>query len=113
MTTKTAEEHVAETADLLQSLQASVRRLRQEAERLFAELDEKSEGDVAQGGRQLGNLEGLIRICQKVEASLVEQYNRQTGVARGGYALDLERARVEIGCRLARLRACCCETELP
>ncbi len=65
------------------------------------------DADLAGTGKQLGQLEGLIRSCQKVETSFVEQHHRQAGIAQGGYALDLVRARFEIGCRLARLRACC------
>ncbi|GHF50436.1 hypothetical protein GCM10017056_22660 [Seohaeicola zhoushanensis] len=97
----------------MESLQASVRRVRQEAERLCADLTQSSETEMAQASKQLSAVEGLIRICQKVEASLVEQHERQVGHAQGGAVLDLDGARNEIGCRLARLRACCNETELP
>lgn len=109
MTVKTAEERVADTADLLQSLHASVQRVRQDAERMCEELRATEHPDVNPASKQLSSVEGLIRTCQKVESCLVEQLARQAGVAQGGHALDLDGARKEIGCRLARLRACCNE----
>lgn len=103
----TPEEHLSETAELLQSLHDAVRRVRQQAEILLRELeDEGEDGELGHAGKQVTGVEGLIRACHKVEASLVEQYDRQAGIVQGGYALDLERARTEIGSRIARLRAC-------
>ncbi|WP_281971919.1 hypothetical protein [Ruegeria faecimaris] len=107
MTLITPEERIFQTADLLQSLETSIRGLRKAAEELRRQISAGEDADIAGAGKQLGQLEGLIRSCQKVETSLVEQHHRQAGVVQGGYALDLDRARSEIGCRLARLRACC------
>lgn len=107
MTLITPEERMSRTAELLQSLEASIRGLRQAAEDLRKQIGTGEDADLAGAGKQLGQLEGLIRSCQKVETSFVEQHHRQAGIVRGGYALDLERARFEIGCRLARLRTCC------
>ncbi len=107
MTLITPEERISRTAELLQSLEVSIRGLRQAAEDLRNQIGAGGNADLAGTSKQLGQLEGLIRSCQKVETSFVEQHHRQAGIAQGGYALDLERARAEIGCRLARLRACC------
>ncbi len=107
MTLITPEERISQTADLLQSLERSIRDLRQTAEELRQQIGAGEDADLAGASKQLGQLEGLIRSCQKVETSFVEQHHRQAGIAQRGYALDLERARFEVGCRLARLRACC------
>ncbi|MEX0318413.1 MAG: hypothetical protein AB3N21_10700 [Ruegeria sp.] len=106
MTLITPEERISRTADLLQSLETSIRGLRQAAEDLRKQIETGEDADLAGSAKQLGQVEGLIRSCQKVETSFVEHHHRQAGVAQGGYALDLEQARFEIGCRLARLRRC-------
>lgn len=107
MTLITPEERMSRTADLLQSLETSIRDLRQAAEDLRKQIGTGEDADLAGSAKQFGQLEGLIRTCQKVETSFVEQHHRQAGIAQGGYALDLDRARFEVGCRLARLRTCC------
>lgn len=106
MTLITPEERVARTADLLRSLEDSVRDLRQMAEDLKRRIEAGEDADLTGGTRQVDQLCRLIRSCQNVEERFVEQHHKQSGIARGGYALDLDAARFEIGCRLARLRAC-------
>lgn len=93
---------VQRTRDLLQSLQQSILRLRQEAEELRAQL--ACDGAEALAGTlpRIAKLEGLIRDCQKVEKTLVEQ-NDHSACDQSG--LDLAAARIEISCRLDRLRA--------
>jgi len=39
----------------------------------------------------------MVATCVKVETYLNEWRNRQVGIARGGYALDMEQARADIG----------------
>ncbi|AVO38501.1 hypothetical protein C6Y53_12920 [Pukyongiella litopenaei] len=106
MTLITPEERVSQTAELLQSLQNSIRELRQMAQDLKRQLENGEEADITGSSRQVAQTVGLIRSCQKVEECFVEQQHRQAGIARGGYALDLVQARFEIGCRLGRLRRC-------
>lgn len=101
----TPEEHVSQTAELLQSLHGSIRRLRQNTEAMCQDLMTGTDADTAQVARQIASVEGLIRICQKVESNLVEQYRKQTGSGPDGAAFDLEEVKSEIGRRLDRLRA--------
>ncbi len=106
MTLITPDDRISRTADLLRSLEDSLSNLRRRAEDLRTQIEAGEDADFVDGTRQVGQVDGLIRSCQKVEVNLVEYHNKQSGIAQGGYALDLEQARTEIGCRLARLRAC-------
>ncbi|HBS50905.1 MAG TPA: hypothetical protein DEA05_12870 [Rhodobacteraceae bacterium] len=109
----TPEDRVAEATELFESLKRSVNDLRQMAEDLKAQIDAGEEADLTRGKRQVSDCAALIRNCQTVEAQLVKLRSEDTGIVQGGYALDLDRARFEIGCRLARLRACCGAGEVP
>lgn len=100
----TPDERVSHLTDLLRSLGRSLRKLREQAENLRDQIEAGEDADLAGGGKQLAQIDGLIRVCQKVETNLVEHTNRKAGIAQGGYALDLAEARAEIGGRLDRLR---------
>lgn len=113
MTLITPEDRVLHTAELLQSLQESIRKLRNTLEDLRQRIQAGEDADCVSTSKEMAAAETLLRSCQKVEAHLVEQQNRQAGIVQGGYALDLDRARFEIGCRLARLRTCCRERPVP
>jgi hypothetical protein len=106
MTLITPDDRISRTADLLRSLEESLGNLRRQAEDLRRQIETGEEADLVNGSKQVAQVNSLIRSCQKVEENFVEHHNRQAGIAQGGYALDLEQARSEIGCRLARLRAC-------
>ncbi len=107
MTLITPEERVSQTADLLKSLQNSIQELRQKAEDLKARIEAGEDAELSGPKRQVDDISKLIRSCQNVEERFVERYHKQAGIVRGGYALDLDAARSEIGCRLAKLRKCC------
>ena len=47
-----------------------------------------------------------LKALRETEAELETIRRKEAGIT-GGYGLDMERARVEIGCRLDRLRRCC------
>lgn len=113
MTLITPEDRIAEAAELFSSLKRSVGDLRRMAEDLKARIEAGEEGDLAGGKRQVGECSALIRNCQTVETHLVKLQSEDTGIVQGGYACDLDRARFEIGCRLARLRACGDAPEIP
>lgn len=112
MTLITPEERVSRTADLLRSVQDSIQSLRQMAEDLKSQIQAGEDADLISGKKQVDELGKLIRSCQTVEERFVEHHHRQAGIVRGSYALDLDRARFEVGCRLARLRTCCNSREV-
>lgn len=101
----TPEERLSATYELLRSLYETIVRLRQRAELICDSLQNRDEREIGDIGKKVAAVEGLIRTCQKVEISLVEQELKRDGIAQGGYALDLEEARAEVGGRLDRLHA--------
>lgn len=107
MTLVTSKEQSAEIKDLLQGFVRSVRDLRTVIDGLSTRATAGEEVDLALAQKLLSPAEALVKTCMKLEANLAEQKHRDLGIAQGGYAVDLEQARFEIGCRLARLRACC------
>ncbi|MGV6847170.1 MAG: hypothetical protein ACWA5A_02195 [Marinibacterium sp.] len=94
------------TADLLKALQESIADLRKTALALKRQIEAGETGDLAGSTREIQSAEQLARHCMKTEVALAEICNRKAGIVRGGYALDLDAARSEIGCRLGRLRQC-------
>lgn len=112
-TLSTEETRTRQTEELLRSLEASIVRLRQQAEDLRARIETGEDWDQTTSIRQVAGAEGLIRACQKVEICLVERQNRASGAARGAAPLDLDTLRFEIGCRLDRLRRCGREGGVP
>lgn len=102
----TPEERISDAAALLRSLKRSVQELREIAEALKQEIEAGGGAQVAARSKDLERAGQVIRSCQKVEECFVQEQHRKAGIAQGGYALDLDAARTEVGCRLARLRAC-------
>lgn len=101
MTKNEPDPRVQRTRDLLRSLQGSILRLRHEAETLQLRLAAEEDVALAANLPKITKLEGLIRDCQKVEKTLVEQTDPDTSEHSG---LDLDAARAEIRSRLDRLR---------
>lgn len=94
------------TAELLRALQASLADLRRTAVTLKQQIDAGEPADLALGAKEIASVDQLARNCMKTEVNLVEICNRKAGIVQGGYAMDLDAARLEIGCRLGRLRTC-------
>jgi hypothetical protein len=104
MTLNTPELVVSKTEDLLASVIDSVRDVRKELEALKLRLRDREDIEAPQAKAQMTQTVSLLRTCQEVENRLVECSSKQSGIAQGGYALDLAKARAEIGCKLDRLR---------
>ncbi|WP_386626987.1 hypothetical protein [Sulfitobacter geojensis] len=97
---------VARGSELLASLHDAITDLRQEIEGLAQQRQSENTIDETAAKQSLGKLRELVTQCAKAENYLNECKSKQAGIAKGGYALDLDRARVEIGCKLDRLRRC-------
>jgi antitoxin (DNA-binding transcriptional repressor) of toxin-antitoxin stability system len=104
MTLLTPEHVVFETENLLNSVIGSIKDLRQEIEGLKERVRAGESLETTQNSKTVSSATSLLRTCQEVENRLVECRSKSAGIAKGGYALDLERARAEIGCKLDRLR---------
>ncbi len=98
---------IGKTADLLRSLHDSILSLRNEAEALREQLRAEDAVNPETGGAkpQINKLETLIRDCQKVEKTLVEQSALITDASTQTPTYDFDAVRAEIDSRLARLRA--------
>ncbi|WP_299962027.1 hypothetical protein [uncultured Roseobacter sp.] len=104
MTLITPEHVELQTEDLLNSVIGTIRDLRKDIEALRERVRASDDAVTAQGSKTVSHAVTLLETCQKVENRLVECRTKSAGIAHGGYALDLERARASIGCKLARLR---------
>lgn len=93
------------TADLLQSLQQSIHRLRNEAEELREQLETNGADETTGAKGQISRLEQLIRECQKVERLLAEQSTEFARLLKSEHELDLVAARAAVELGLSRLRA--------
>lgn len=107
MTLITPDTDSARTQELLETFLARIRDLRIVIDGLTQRVANGEDIDVAMAQKLLSPAEGLVKTCLKLEASFAEQKTRERGIAQGGYAINMDQARFEIGCRLARLRACC------
>lgn len=97
-----AAERIKEARQLNRSINATLARIL--ADLQAGRLDEVR--DLAVKQKQL---ETAIAQAQKLEAEFNERFG--TGLESG--EIDVRRARLEIGCRLARIRRCCREKGLP
>ncbi|WVX49777.1 hypothetical protein ROLI_028720 [Roseobacter fucihabitans] len=104
MTLITPELVESQTEDLLNSVIGSIQDLRKEIEGLKERAGASDGAVTAQGSKTVTQAVSLLETCQKVENRLVECRSKHAGIVQGGYALDLERARASIGCKLDRLR---------
>jgi uncharacterized protein YhaN len=106
MTTIIREQEIKRSADLLAALQKAIRDLRREIEALKEQAAATGAQSNSEAARTVRSTRDLVAQCLKAETFLNECTRQQAGIAKGGHALDLERARAEIGCRLDRLRRC-------
>jgi len=113
MTITTPEHEIARSVEVLETLQDAIRALRREIEGLTQRARSGEEISETEVSKPLGKLSGLLAHCAMAENRLNDCRNKQAGIARGGYALDLEKAGADIGCKLDRLRRCGDAGEVP
>lgn len=106
MTTITLEQEIEDGTELLGSLYAAVRSLRREIEALTTRVRSDEAIKETEINRSMTDVRGMVVQCARAEMSLDENKKKQSGIAQGGYALDLDQARADIGCKLDRLRRC-------
>ncbi|WP_235953056.1 hypothetical protein [Salipiger sp. PrR002] len=91
-------------ADMLRHLGADMRRLR-------GQYEDSGTLDKPETSKAVADLRYWLKVAHETEALITNVRRKQKGIA-GDWALDLERARLEVGCRMARLRRCCGAGEL-
>ncbi|WP_071972161.1 hypothetical protein [Sulfitobacter alexandrii] len=106
MSGTTLNDEVAYNTEVFEALQKAVRDLRRRIETLTREAGSLEDIDTKAMAQSLRDALALIPQCAKAENILNESRNKQAGIANGNHALDLDRARAEIGCKLDRLRRC-------
>ena len=106
MTRETEEEDIARRAEVLGALLDAMTDLRRELQRLTEQARSEESVDEPAAKQALTRLRDLLGQATKAEMLLDESRSRQAGGTGGTYTLDLDRARVDIGCKLDRLRRC-------
>lgn len=107
MTLITPELEEARVEELFSSVQDSVRHLRHEFEALRERVAQGEDVKAAEIKSKISEMNSVMINCQKLEVSLADIRQKQSRIAQGGYAIDLDRARADIRCALARIRPCC------
>ncbi|MGB3244649.1 MAG: hypothetical protein WBB25_08950 [Sulfitobacter sp.] len=104
MTLLTPETEIALSEDRLASLVQMIRDLRKQIEALKQDAEDGGKMNRTETTNALSELNKVVLACTKTENHLDDCRNRQAGIARGGYALDLDKARADIGSKLDRIR---------
>ncbi len=105
MTLMTAETQTAHSEELLSAVTDTVRDLRRELESLRERIRTQERVTPSADKQAVKSAVDLLRTCQDVENRLAKFRETQAGIAKGGYALDLDAARADIGRKLDRLRS--------
>ncbi|EPX81934.1 hypothetical protein Salmuc_00248 [Salipiger mucosus DSM 16094] len=106
------EEELSRLEDERDRIAGMLRELASDLQRMKVRLDDGEEVSRKESGQVLSDLRYWARASHETEAQIANVRRKQKGLD-GDWGLDLERARDEIGCRMARLRRCCGAGELP
>lgn len=97
-------DELAEAEAMFASVHRSLAELREALESLKQQAISGEEIDATATTKTVSQLSEAVARCQKAGLILYDCRNKQAGIARGGYALDFDKARADIGCKLDRLR---------
>ncbi len=103
------DQDIADDEDLLKITIGSLRDLARQIENLKEQIQSGEDADLKIAAAQLKSLDAWMRNYVTTENRLAELKRKHRGPDDGGLALDLKRARFEIGCRLARIRTAKCK----
>ena len=108
MTLITPDEGSSELGLEADRIKATLNDLRADLEDLMKRVRTGEVGTSTEAGKLLAELRFWLKQAKETEALLDRNKRDRAGIARD-YALDLDVARLEVGCRLGRLRTCCRE----
>jgi hypothetical protein len=97
-------DELAEAEAMFASVQRTLGELREALESLKQQAITGGDIDATASSKTFIQLTDAVGRCQKAGMILNDCRHKQAGIARGGFALDMEKARVDIGCKLDRLR---------
>lgn len=106
-------DELAQAEAMFASVERSLAELREAVESLKERAIAVEEIDATTTSKTVTQLSETVARCQKAGLILYDCRNKQAGIARGGYALDLDKARADIGCKLDRLRCAIGSGEFP
>ncbi|MCR8825667.1 hypothetical protein [Pseudosulfitobacter koreensis] len=102
----TPEEDAEQIQQALATVYRELGELREQLVFLKEEARNGGDADAKDVKATVASLRSSLETCMKLETQVAECRRKQSLIAQGGYALDLDAARTEIGCRLDRLRHC-------
>ena len=108
MTVNTPDDEIARHDALVAMARTALSELAADLEDLKQQIRSGEDANLKDATAKLAALDGWLRNYVTLENRLAELRSRHREPDRGGLALNLDRARFEIGCRLARLRAARC-----
>jgi hypothetical protein len=100
---KSADQEIA--AERIKEARQLYRSINETLTRILDDLHSGQLGEVKDLAAKQKQLETAVVHAQKLEA----EFNDKFGTGLGEGEIDFDRARYQIGCRLARLRRCCRE----
>ena len=106
MTLITPEDELSQLEDKRQRIADSLEALSGAIRALEMKVAAGEVGNTTEAGKVLADIRYWLKQAWETERDIERFKRKDAGIAHE-YALDLERARSEIGCRLARLRTCC------
>ncbi len=86
----------------------TLRSIRDELHDLRERVESGALGDRAEASRLLADVRYWLKAARETEAEIKIIRKEKAGIAHD-YAIDLERARDDVRCRIYRLRDCCKE----
>ena len=104
---------LADAEAMFASVQRTLAELREALESLKEQAKAGGEIDATIASKTVFQLSDAVGRCQKAGMILNDCRNKQAGIARGGYALDINKARADIGCKLDQLRCSIDSGEIP
>ncbi|MBE0452400.1 hypothetical protein [Roseovarius autotrophicus] len=103
----TPEERPSGLTTSINALEQQLADMRGELEELYLRIRAGDLGELKNATRATAEIRQWLKIAIEAEAQLDKRRQQERGIAHG-YAIDLDAARHEIGCRLDRLRRARC-----
>ena len=87
----------------IDGLERQLSDMRAELEGMYVRIKNGEYGELKNAMKATSEIRQWLKIAIEAEAQIATRRKEELGIVHG-YALDLDKARDQIGCRLARLR---------